>query len=153
MNWLLVEDEAPKRDAIRTFISEAFPSVRLIQAKSVRAANHEIRNHLFTLLLLDMSLPTFEISSGEPGGRPQGFGGIEVMRFLEKEEIKVPVIVVTAYEAFPDKDGRPIGIKLLRDELERDFPTLFSGLIYFDPIAGKWTKELRLLINAIPEVT
>lgn len=151
MSWLLVEDESPKRDAILAFMGEAFPEIEVMIAKSVRSANEQIIKRKPTLLLLDMSLPTFEIAPNEPGGRPQGFGGIEVIRLMDKEEIVIPIIVITAYEAFAKKDGQPIGFESLRDKLAQDFPALFSGLVFFDPIAGRWSDELRILISRIME--
>lgn len=146
MNVLLVEDEDPKRESLLGFLTREFPGLEVTYAKSVRAAIAEVRVKQPSLLLLDMSLPTFDIAPGEPGGRPQGFGGTEVIRFLDSEDVQVPTIVVTAYEAFPRKNGERIGYESLREELSRDFGGFFRGLVYFDSIQGQWSDELKKLI-------
>jgi hypothetical protein len=96
-----------------------------------------------------MSLPTFDIAPGEPGGRPQSFGGIEVLRFLDGVDLCIPTIVITAYEAFPKKNGAPIGFEVLTADLRREYPSLFKGLIQFDPIQGQWGDKLRTLVKEV----
>ncbi len=151
MRVLLVEDEDPKRDAILNFLTKAFPEFKVEMAHSVRTAIASIREARPDMLLLDMSLPTFDIASGEPGGRPQGFGGIEIMRFLEMQEIELPTIVITGYEAFSKSNGQRIGVDTLQKEFTRDFPNFFRGLIYFDPIAGVWDEDLRKIVAALTQ--
>src|ERR1700761_5575060 len=101
MRILLVEDEDPKRNHICSVLSQIRPGIELDLAKSVRSAVDQMKARVSDLVLLDMSLPTFDVHPGEPGGRPQGFGGIEVLRHMDRLNIVVPCIVITAYEAFP----------------------------------------------------
>jgi CheY-like chemotaxis protein len=149
MTVLLVEDEEPKRESLLGFLTREFPNLEVSFAKSVRAAIAQVRAVHPSLLLLDMSLPTFDIAPGEPGGRPQGFGGTEVIRFLDSEDLQIPTIVVTAYEAFPKKNGQRIGYESLREELSRDFGGFFRGLVYFDSIQGQWSDELKKLVALV----
>ncbi len=149
MKVLLVEDEDPKRDAVVAMLTAEFVGVEVQMARSVRSAIAEIRASQPGLLLLDMSLPTFDIAPGEPGGRPQSFGGIEVLRFLDSADINLPAIVITAYEAFPKANGNPIGFEVLAGELRRDYPALFKGLIHFDPILGEWGARFCALVRDV----
>lgn len=84
---LLVEDEAPKSTHIATFLKSICPSVSIHLARSVNSACNFLENEHSDLVILDMSLPTFDVCDRETGGRPQGFGGIEVLRFMTMEEI------------------------------------------------------------------
>ena len=111
MNILLVEDEDPKRANIIRALNKIRPASDIIEARSVNSAITQLRSTVPDLILLDMSLPTFDIGPGEPGGRPQGFGGIEVLRYIDRFKLRVPVIVITAYEAFA-REGRQIGLVL-----------------------------------------
>jgi CheY-like chemotaxis protein len=77
---LLVEDEAPKSTHIERFLKNLAPNVVISLAKSVNSAFDALEQNVPDLLLLDMSLPTFDIGDRESGGRPQGFGGIEILR-------------------------------------------------------------------------
>lgn len=153
MRLLIVEDEEPKRDAVQAFASRHFVWADIATARSVRSAIARIRDACPHLLLLDMSLPTFDIAPGEPGGRPQGEGGIEVLRYLEMSETVLPTIVVTGYDAFRRKDGQRIGYERLSDELRSDFPTLFRGLVHFDPIQGVWGEQMRELMQRVLQET
>lgn len=149
MILMLAEDEDSKREKLRKFLRDAFPHADVRETKSVRSTTKALRSGpLPDLLILDMSLPTFDIAAGEPGGRPQGFGGVEVVRHLERDGASLPIIVVTQHPAIP-KDGKMIdlaGIEtLVRSEAEKSF----RGLIYYNTLSGNWQKELLLLINDI----
>ncbi|MCQ8779993.1 response regulator, partial [Escherichia coli] len=76
---LLVEDEGPKQAHVVNFLG-FLGEVSVNVARSVTSAMTCLEIETPDLLLLDMSLPTFDIGEGEAGGRPQGFGGIEVLR-------------------------------------------------------------------------
>ena len=147
MKILLVEDEDPKLAGIQRFLREFDLTIELAVARSVKAGIAELRKDKPDLLLLDMSLPTFEITSTEPGGRPQGFGGIEIVRYLDSVEAIVPTIVVSAYEAFA-KDGKNIELKELASELHGEFPAIIRGVVFFNPIHGAWSEELADLIGS-----
>ncbi len=145
MKILLVEDEDPKREHIQSFIDKHFLSSVVEIARSVRSAVDILRVVKFDLILLDMSLPTFDIDATESGGRPLGSGGIEVMSYMEILEVESPVIVVTAYEAFSN-NGKVVDLSDLKQELITNFPNIFIGLVYYNAISGKWVEELKILI-------
>lgn len=142
MRVLLVEDEDPKRQHLLQFCSEVFQSVEIELASSVRGAIDHLRVSEVDLVLLDMSLPTFEIAAKERGGRPQGAGGIEIIRFLDMMGLKVPIIVVTAYPAI-QFDGRQQTLEEVDTLLRAEHPGLYRGLVYFNSVYGGWRQELE----------
>lgn len=141
MNVLLVEDEDPKLAPVLRYLGDRHPDLIVSIVRSVKSALEALRKEIPALLLLDMSLPTFDISESEPGGRPQGFGGIEIVRYLDSVDARVPIVVLSAYEAF-SRDGKNIQLKTLGSELMRDYPGLIEGIVYFNPIQGVWGHEL-----------
>ena len=143
---LVVEDEAPKREHICSFLQARWPIVDIQTAKSVRAGIQAILQGDIDLLILDMSLPTFEVSANESGGRPQNFGGAEIMRYMDLYDIEIPVIVVTAYEAF-SKAGLAIDHESLNEQLSRDHPRFYKGLIYYNSLFAEWKKDLENLVS------
>lgn len=147
MRFALVEDEDPKREAVLSLLHREFSSHTVETARSVKSAIHLIADSVPDLLLLDMSLPTFDISPGEPGGRPQSFGGIEVLRYLDSLDLFLPTVVVTAYEAFKRPNGQPVASDVLEAELARDYPSCFCGLVQFDPIRGEWGRKFIDTVN------
>ena len=146
---LLVEDESPKLAHIRRFMRESFSYVSIIDALSVSSAIEAIDDHEFDLLLLDMSLPTFDVGQGETGGRPQGFGGIEILRYIEMSEIDLPTLVLTGYEAFPDETGKIMDLETLRRRLVDEFPGTVKDVFHFSSSLEGWKMSLREAVSAI----
>ncbi|WP_052671914.1 response regulator [Stutzerimonas stutzeri] len=155
MKLLLVEDEGPKGEKIASCLLDKFPEIDISLARSVRSALKMLDQIPYDLVVLDMSLPTFDISEDEHGGRPQGFGGVEVMRDMVNYEIITPVIVVTAYEYFSadsDEDlshGKELTLMELRDELGDEFPEIFIDLIKYDTFTDEWQKQLIEIVNTV----
>lgn len=100
----------------------------------------------FDLLLLDMSLPTFDIAAGEGGGRPQGSGGMEILREFERIEVLPRVIVVTQYADF-SIDGNWYLLSELENELQLEHGEFFIGLVEFDNTKSDWKRALIGLID------
>src|ERR1700730_5286294 len=144
IHLLLVEDEDPKRRHIASFVKEVMPDAQLKTARSVRSALDSLDEQVPDLLILDMSLPTFDVGGSEGGGRPQGFGGLELMRNMELEEIACPVVVLTGYEAFT-KAGGQVGLDALNAELTAAHPSIFKGLFHFNSAYGDWKQKFRKL--------
>ena len=148
-NALLVEDESPKLAHIRRYMRESFSYVSVVSALSVSSAIDAIDESEFDFLLLDMSLPTFDVGQGETGGRPQGFGGIEILRYIAMSGLKLETIVLTGYEAFPDETGRIIDLETLRTRLVTEFPGAVQNVIHFSSSLEGWKLSLREAVSAI----
>lgn len=103
---LIVEDEAPKSKHIEDLVMSLAPTARLSTARSVNSALDCLADEQVDLLLLDMSLPTFDVGERESGGRPQAFGGTEVLRHMTMAEIACPTVVITGYEGFTGMEER-----------------------------------------------
>lgn len=146
---LLVEDESPKLAHIRSFMHDNFSNVKVIDALSVSSAIEAIDNQEFDLLLLDMSLPTFDVGQGETGGRPQGFGGIEILRYIDMSGLELQTIVLTGYEAFPDETGEIIDLDTLRSRLVKEFSSTVKDVVHFSSSLEGWKKTLREAVITI----
>lgn len=149
IHTLLVEDEGPKLAHIRRFMRESFTNVSVSDARSVSAALDAIEEELFDLLLLDMSLPTFDVGHGEHGGRPQGFGGIEILRHIAMARLVLPTIVLTGYEAFPDEAGTLIDLNTLRERMKEEFPETVVAVVHFNSSLDDWKVSLRPIIEQV----
>jgi CheY-like chemotaxis protein len=149
LNILLVEDEDPKRSHVTSFIRECVDKVSITTARSVNSALDSLEDQIPDLLLLDMSLPTFDVGDGEPGGRPQGFGGIEILRHMTYARIDCPTLVITGYEAFPREAGKPVDLTQLRQELEDEFPDVFRGVLHYNSALDEWKVDLKRLLDEL----
>lgn len=139
---LLVEDEAPKRHHIESLLQDLSPNARILLARSVNSALEELESGAIDLLVLDMSLPTFDVGERERGGRPQGFGGTEVLRNMVMSEIYCPTVVITGYEGFVREGGSTVDLAQLRTELMEEFPDLLRAVLYYNSTFDEWKTVL-----------
>lgn len=143
----IVEDEEPKYVHIRNYVEKIMPGVTVTHAKSVTSAVNLLEDFLPNLLILDMSLPTFDITVEESGGRPQGFGGIEVLREMLIEKWFCPTIVITGYSAFQRDSIQKVTLDELSEELMIEFPAFLRGVLHFNSSFSEWQVELRMIIE------
>lgn len=144
---LFVEDDEPKLNQIRAFL-EIYDSLLDVKvARSLNTACQAIESEEFHVILLDMSLPTFD--GGKTvgaSGRQKTFGGKEVLSILWELEKTPKVFVVTQFKDFPTEDGT-IYIPELEQQLRRDFPALYKDYIYFEHNSDAWKNKLERLLE------
>lgn len=153
MYVLIADDEGPKLDNIVDVVTSLIPDARIGTARSVRSALDALRVQMASFVVLDMSLPTFDIAPGEQGGRPQNYGGIELLRYMDFYDLQFPVFIVTQYEAFPDEHGH-VDLTSLSERLRVDHPKTFRDLIYYAGSSDEgWRKKLIEAIQKNVELT
>lgn len=145
---LLVEDEAPKRKHIESLLHELAPHARVSVARSVNSALDILEAETISLLLLDMTLPTWDVGDSEEGGRPQGFGGTEVLRHITMAEIACPTVIITGYEGFI-RDGATVDLAKLRAELVDEFPELLRAVLHYNSTYDEWKTALAATLHTL----
>lgn len=147
---LVIEDDEPKLQAVQVFLQESIPNTNLEIATSLSSAIRLLSTHPVTLAVIDMSLPTYDVSKDRTGGQPQGFGGNDILRFIEAKSPSTYSVVLTQYEEFPsDKDGGRKDLHALKEELHQKFGSRFLDVIYYSGQLGDWRDALlAALINA-----
>ena len=139
---LIVEDDEFKQRRIEQVVRDTVPEAAIISERAVNSGLIAIEKRRLDLILLDMSLTTFAVGPGEPGGRPRNFGGLEILRQMQRKGIVVPVIVITQHERFA-KGNQEVHLNTVRRELTEEHSQLYRGLIYYNSAAGDWEKDLR----------
>jgi CheY-like chemotaxis protein len=149
MNALLVEDDDFKRFQITEFLEAQYPLITVIAARSLQGANRALQADGFALIILDMSLPTFDITSSEHGGRPRPLGGTELLDEVDRRELGVPVIVLTQFPRFEaaGESDEDLDLAELDRRLEREYSRNYRGAVFFDA-AGGWRRDLARAIDA-----
>lgn len=148
MTVLIVEDSEAKLSSIQALLEREFPLISIRTAASVRSAIDDLGAFRPDVIIADMSLPTYDIEERERGGTPRPFGGIEVFETLERDDVMVPVIVVTSYPLITD-GYESLGLKELSKRLASDFPDTFEGTVYFDSAYSNWETEITRLMNNV----
>jgi CheY-like chemotaxis protein len=149
MRALVADDDDHKRHEMAAVLKESIPHVRVQETRSYRSTLSEVLTGAYDVFLLDMTLPTFDVTPGqEEGGASQAFGGREVLRHMLHREISVPTIIVTQFDHFGE--GREsIGLRDLGLELAELAPHLFRGVIQYRRGGDSWRQELRQLAATI----
>lgn len=147
---LVVEDSDAKRSSIESILRREIQGVKIFSALSVRSAIDHIEANTFDLIVADMSLPTFDIETREPGGTPRPFGGIEVFEALDKDGLAVPVLVISSYPELND-GKQTLNLSELSTRLQKEFKEIFIGTVYFDPTYEEWEAKVAKYINDIRE--
>ncbi|WP_299425300.1 response regulator [uncultured Meiothermus sp.] len=146
---LIVEDDQHKMDRLREACKVARPSAEIVEATSFNRGLKAVRSERYDLVLLDMSLRTFDPAFDGDEEEPQPFGGREVISYMKQIGNTSPILVVTQYEQL-GSGSESMSVDELADELSKDHPDLFMGLVFFDGTSNKWQHEL---IAALSQVT
>ena len=103
---LLVEDYEEKAKDIRKFVQEKFSYVTLYNCSSYNSAQEMIfeAEQEYDLILLDMSMSTFDLNDDASGGLPEPAAGQNILEGMYLRNISTPVIVVTMYNVFGRKE-------------------------------------------------
>ncbi|NMM03546.1 response regulator [Paraburkholderia sp. RP-4-7] len=142
MRILIVEDDLDKRKKIVELVESKMADVdEIVERESLRSGLRTIiEDRLFDAILLDMSMPGFDISEDEPsGGAPESFAGEEIMAQMKLRGIKIPVVVITQYKSF---EKGTVGLQELVSKFTDEFSDFFRGAIYYNSAIESWKKEL-----------
>lgn len=142
----VVEDDFLKANRLMDFMRESFQGVQLSMFGSFQSGLRAIQQATPDLVILDMTLPTFDRSGSDREGRLRPLGGYDLMRKLLHHSVQVSVVVVTQLETFGEGADQ-VTFPELVDRCRRDFPTMFRGAVYFRQADSGWQTELLKLIS------
>lgn len=146
MKILLIEDTENKVNQLIAFFENEFPESTLVVKGSYHSGLKEvIVNNDYDLILLDISMPTYDIQPGEFGGDPVPLAGKLILKEMDLRDIETNVIVVTMYENFVD------GTRLdkLHAQFETDFANNYKGFVYFSADDISWKENLKTKIKSL----
>lgn len=142
MNVLIVEDDENKLGQIVGFIIENVLSANIVKAHSYQGGLRQLKAGSFDLVIMDMSMPTYDVTLHEEGGRPQAYAGRELLRQMTRRRISTPVIVVTQYDRFGEgSEARTF--EQLDAELAVAHPSTYMGMVYYNSALEGWKEELE----------
>lgn len=133
---LLIEDDDIKANDICNFVEKEY-SYNIERQTSINGGLRALRDK-YDFILLDMSLPRFSensLKNFEP------FGGIEVIKEIERKKIVVVVIVVTQYAIFGEG-----ALKKTLDDIKQQccaYKVNFKDVIKYSRDSSEWKEELK----------
>lgn len=146
MRILIIEDDPNKLKQIILFVNENYPDIEIESSKSYQSGLKSIFLNKYDLILLDMSLPTYDISSGEDGYRFRKLAGQEILSELKRRKKNEKIIIVTQFETFGEGDNY-IELKDLRKKMKLEFSDNYIGTVYYNPAQSEWKSKLKYIID------
>lgn len=148
MKILFIEDHPYKLGQVMKFLNESFPAAEVETRGSYNSGLKELilNNSKYDILLLDISMPNYDISPEENGGDFLPLAGKLILNEMYLREIPTKAIVVTMHGNFDD------GTKLsdLDSKLKMEFSDNYIGHVYFTAVSTEWKDQLEKLIKQLP---
>lgn len=142
---LLVDDDPNKVRQLRAFLQEEFPDWPVQERRSFQSGLKEALLNQPDLMLLDMTMPTYDVSGKETGGIERRYAGSEILRRLHRKRVGIAVIVVTQFERFGEGEDLQT-LDELRAELATNYPSAFRGAVFYQAANAEWKSHLREMI-------
>lgn len=148
MKILIVEDDNNKIKHLKDFISTELQEWQLDVKKSYQAGLKSVLNYSYDIIILDMSLPTFDTSPTEDGYKFRPFGGKEILEEMKRKNIYIPTIVFTQFESFGEGSSFTV-LEALNAQLSTQFSETYMGTVYYSASESTWKAELKKVIGNI----
>ena len=137
MQLILIEDDDYKAKQIVQFLLQKGHKIDV--ARAYNTGMKKIVSKRYDMALIDMTIPSFEISREHPTSRIRKYGGRDILVEIDRREIDLPSIVITQYQVFDDGE---ITLELLDKELHEEFPDLYQGIVYYNSSVMDWQEKL-----------
>lgn len=146
MKILIVEDNKNKLLRLKEFIIgiQLAEDIEFTEANSFTSGIRKINEKSWDVIILDMSLPTYDITHRENGGDKKPVAGKEIIKRMIHKNIMIPVIIVTQFETFGENR---ITLDILNEEFENKFKKVWKGTIFYE--GEEWQDGLDQILRDI----
>lgn len=141
MSILVVEDDENKRIQLQRFLENVIPNEDVIFERSLQSGVARIRTDNFDLVILDMTLPQYDLGPDEPSDDTHIFGGQQFLAQMDRFDLLTPVLVFTQFEVF-GKPPNEMNLASLNDNLRLEYPSIYKGFVYYHASINTWKIEL-----------
>jgi len=146
MHILVIEDNYFKREKVVDYLVQE-QGAQVSEAASYNSGLSTASARLFDLVVLDMSMPTFDRTDTDRGGRFRTLAGKEIITRLKKLNRLSPFVVLTGYTDFSD-ETKNLTIDQIADLLAV-VGEQYRGTIFFDSANSRWKESLADVIGAL----
>lgn len=143
----LIEDDNLKAGQIIPFVKSMTPNLSIEHYRSYQSGLKAIELLVPDMVILDMTLPTFDTSGSSRHGRPRSLGGYEIMRKMKRKKISAPVFIMSALEAFGDGKAK-ISFDEVKNRCFNEFPGMLVGAAFFSLTSDEWKGPLRSTVQS-----
>jgi DNA-binding NarL/FixJ family response regulator len=144
MKILIVENDSNKLAQIVAFLNDdiGIDNQFITIKRSYQSGLETILTNQFGFLILDMSLPTFDITTTDDGGETLDRGGELILQEIDREGIHVKSLILTQYEDFDN-----VSLEEIDSELKKEYSDFYLGCVYYNISEDNWHNELKTIIK------
>ena len=145
---ILIEDDSKKIDDIKEYVTKYLGCKNFTVKESYQSGIREILQNDYDLLLLDMSIPTFDKTPMESGGPYEKFGGYKILREIIRKNRPVKTILITMFDDFGESD-LSITLSQIDQSFKQEFSNIYLGSVFYHARENKWQEDLKTIIQEI----
>jgi CheY-like chemotaxis protein len=145
---LLIEDDKKKIDDIKQFINSKNNTYDLSIKESYQSGLKELIRGKYDLLLLDMSLPTWESEEYGAVESFEKFGGYKIMKEMLRKQKLTKTILITMFDDFGESD-LSITLSQIDTMLKESFNDFYLGYVFYNSKQSNWKDKLQHYIESI----
>ena len=146
MKIILIEDNEHKRKKIKDFINNLDKDILIEEAYSYTSGLKKCLDNIFDLLIIDMTMPTYDKSSSESGGRFRTYGGKEIIRQLKRKNKEIPFVVVSQYSKFSE-NNETLSLEEIAEQLNNISQEFYIDTLLYDTSSSNWKILLENILT------
>lgn len=147
MKLLLVEDDEHKMNDIISYIDTLEKNIIVETARSVESGVQAAVDNRYDLVLLDMTIPNFDITEKSDGGKSYKNGGEIIVKELIDEEVAFRCAVITQYETFNNET-----IDQISQRIRQLCGDDYLGYVKYSTNTESWRQGLKELIEHVENI-
>jgi len=148
MRILLVEDDDHKMNDIISYIDTLKKGIVVETARSVESGVQSAVDNQYDLILLDMTVPNFDITEKSDGGKSYKNGGEIIVKELLDEDVGFRCAVITQYETFNNET-----IDQISQRIRQLCGDDYLGYVKYSTNMESWRQGLKELIEHVENLT
>lgn len=143
MKILIIEDDKIKLEKVSKFLKKH----SVVHRESFQSGMQEIKINFksYDFLILDMSIPMWDIGNNDLGGNHEQFGGEKIMREMKRKNKTIPTVLFTMFDVFPIRENN-LTFNQIKNSFKDEFTAFFVGAVFYNSDNDNWQVELSELL-------
>lgn len=139
---LIVDDDNYKTSNIVQLLNKMNIELEITIEKALNPGLRKICQENFDIVILDMSMPIFDLSESS---NFNSFGGITFLEEMKRKKISIPTIIVTQYQIFGEGSSQKTSDSI--DKMCQENFQNYKGLIIYSSLESNWKEKLVKIIG------
>lgn len=141
---LIVDDDNYKRNNIISLLQNMSEDFVIKDEKALNPGLCKLFEEDFDIVLLDMSLPMFDLSESK---NFESFGGLTFLEEMKRKKSLIPTIIITQYEIFGEGSSQRTSNDI--DEMCKEKFRNYKGLIVYSSSNSDWKEVLVKMLGEV----